>query len=140
MANSAITLVPVCTAPCQLSFPDFQIYLSPRIMGRVLDACDSERDLRSGDEWLLSVISYCEWRAGTSWRKLHRSGQRDNETRWYYKHAVRLLLTLRYSPEPGDATAAELQYILDGAKLPPRKPASRHLPSLKQIEMMKAAL
>lgn len=60
------------------------------------DMTDAERDLRSGDQWILSVIAYLEFRYGKAWRKIHRLGERDNPVRWYSLSAARLLHELRY--------------------------------------------
>jgi hypothetical protein len=105
---SRVTLI-----PAHLDSP------SPVPSCQLSDVDPTGKSSRSGDEILLSAIAYCEWRAGTSWSKLHRTGQRDNPERWYYLHAVRLLQTVRYM----DVSPVAV----------PKKPAARHLPSLHQI-------
>jgi hypothetical protein len=61
---------------------------------------DAERDLRSGDQWILSVLGYLRWRTGDDWRRLHLATERWNETRWYYLHAFKLLNDLRFANPP----------------------------------------
>lgn len=73
---------------------------SPRRTQAPMDMTDAERDLRNGDEWLLSAVSYLEYRSGKAWRKLHRPGERFNPLRWYYLDAIRLLSDLRYFSAP----------------------------------------
>jgi hypothetical protein len=49
---------------------------------------DSERDRRSGSQWLRSIKGYLEWRAGLAWR---RGEDRNSPERWQYLDALRLL-------------------------------------------------
>lgn len=49
---------------------------------------DSERDCRTGSQWMRSVKAYLSWRAGESWR---RSSGRWAPERWAYLDALRLL-------------------------------------------------
>lgn len=93
-----------------------------RVHGCLFDLSDAERDARSGDQWLLSIRSYLEWRAGKSWRQIHRKGERWNSLRWHYLGGIRLLNEIRYQPEPGPALA-----------LPLIQQRKRHLPSLAQV-------
>jgi hypothetical protein len=84
--RSVVTEVTTCIHVCRLTYP---------LMS------DAERDERTGDQWIASAIAYLNFNAGDTWRKLHRSGERYNETRWYFKSAANLINQLRYSsPKP----------------------------------------
>jgi hypothetical protein len=73
---------------------------SPAIQALPLDSGSDTFDGRTGSEILRSAIAYCEWRAGTSWRKLHVSGQRFHPQRIGYLRAVTLLMqVLHDSPQ-----------------------------------------
>jgi hypothetical protein len=126
----------------------------PRSKGRVCELSDAERDERSGDEWLLSAMDYCDFRAGVAWRKLHRTGQRSNPTRSYYLDGIRLLSTVRSAVAPpcsckhcaplNARRAADLDrscLILAAAvaMTVPKRPVSSHLPSLKQVASLRRA-
>jgi len=94
------------------------------------DMTDAERDERSGDEWLHSVLSYLNFRAGCDWRELHRAGQRSNPVRWYYLDAIRLINSI------GHADASKC-HCAECNPAPKKRPA-RHLPTLEQIAKVKA--
>jgi len=49
---------------------------------------DSERDKRTGGQWLRSITAYLEWQSGDSWR---RASDRNSPERWLYLDAIRLL-------------------------------------------------
>lgn len=73
---------------------------SPKLVGPGMDMTDAERDLRTGDQWLLSVVQYLEFRSGKAWRKLNRADERWNAVRCHYLDGVRLLSSLRYLSVP----------------------------------------
>lgn len=52
---------------------------------------ESERDRRSGSQWLKSIHAYLEFRAGESWRRLESPAQRNSPDRWEYLEAIRFL-------------------------------------------------
>jgi hypothetical protein len=62
---------------------------------------DSERDHRTGDQWLRSVIAYLEFRAGDSWRNLSNQKLRNSPVRWEALDAIRLIKEVRYAPVEG---------------------------------------
>jgi hypothetical protein len=49
---------------------------------------DSERDRRSGRQWLKAVNAYLEYMTGDAWR---RGSERNSPERWYYLDAIRWL-------------------------------------------------
>lgn len=55
--------------------------------------------VRTPDQILRSVISYCEFRAGESWRNLFDPAQRHDPERWDWLDAARLCESVRYAPE-----------------------------------------
>lgn len=85
----ALTLVPF-----QLSFEGFGVSQGAVTgisgSGSGLSG-DLEKEQRSGRQWLKSVESYCLWRAGESWRKVHTAEGRWNAVRWEYLDAARLI-------------------------------------------------
>lgn len=91
------------------------------------DVAESERRDRTGDQWILAVVGYLEYRAGSSWRKLHISTQRQSPVRWHYLLAIRLLLDVRYA-EP--SAHCSLCAVPCGAE---KKPPARHLPTMEQV-------
>jgi hypothetical protein len=90
----------------QLSlFPGWRIdSRRPRLrsMGTVIN--------RAPDQILRSVIAYCLWRAGESWRNPSSPDNRRNEDRLSYLEAIRVINRVRYEPahlpEPVPAAAA----------------------------------
>ena len=69
-------------------------------------------DSRTPDQLIRSVIAYLEWRAGESWRNLTFRADRNDQDRWDYLDAVRLVAKMRYAeprrPQlvlPGPVTA-----------------------------------
>ena len=50
---------------------------------------DAERDRRSCQQWLRSILSYLEFRSGASWRRLSDPEQRWNPERLDYLVAIR---------------------------------------------------
>lgn len=50
---------------------------------------DRERDKRSGAQWLKSVLSYLEYGAGDSWRRLSDPAQRWHPERQWYLSGIR---------------------------------------------------
>jgi hypothetical protein len=57
----------------------------------------AERDNRTADQWLKSIIGYLEWRAGECWRRLSCREQRFSPDRLEYLAAIRTISDLRYS-------------------------------------------
>jgi len=53
---------------------------------------------RAPDQILRSVIAYCLWRAGESWRNPSSADNRRNEDRLAYVEAIRVINRVRYSP------------------------------------------
>lgn len=96
------TLVTLRVVPLQLTLPGLD---RPGCVLLSCDFGDEERDLRDGRQWLESAISYCLWRSGDRWRKLHRGGDRWSSSRWEYLEAVRLLCSLLYAPDKSAAPA-----------------------------------
>lgn len=86
----------------------------------------SERDARTGDQWILAVIAYLEWRSGSAWRKLHVPAQRWSPVRWEYLDAMRIMLQARYSTKPHTCAYCAAAGV-------PKKPAARHLPTMEQV-------
>jgi len=84
----------------QLLLVAFQPSLPFAGSGIVREMSDRERDARSGDEWLLSVVGYFLWRSGKDWRKLARTGQRFHPVRVAYLDPAQLLFELRHKPVP----------------------------------------
>ena len=75
-----------------LQFPDFGYYsLAGAIDIPSSLGIDLEHEMRTGLQWLKSVRAYCMWRAGDSWRKLNRSGERWKSSRAEYLDAARLI-------------------------------------------------
>lgn len=91
----------------------------------LVDMTDQERDARSTAEWLDAISGYLEFRAGDSWRRIHRSDQRYNPVRWYYLDALRLINMLRAGGEIARPSTAVT-----------RKQTIRHLPAMATIESM----
>ena len=61
---------------------------------------DLQREKRSGDQWIRSILDYCYWRAGDCWRNLTFRDQRMSPQRWDYLRAARLVSGLRYYVPP----------------------------------------
>jgi hypothetical protein len=77
-------------APIQLSlFAWRKPWHSAGIMGT------GDRAWRSPDQLLRSVVAYCQWRAGESWRRLSDTSIRNSQDRWDYLTAVRLVESVR---------------------------------------------
>jgi hypothetical protein len=77
-----------------LLFPDARPHnWRPFPAGQVL------RDKRSGQQWIKSVIAYCEFRAGEPWRRLSDPDQRNDPERWAYLDAARLIHSKQYESE-----------------------------------------
>lgn len=55
------------------------------------------RERRSADQLLRSVIGYLEWRAGECWRDFSRRADRNDQERWDYLGAIRLVSKIRYA-------------------------------------------
>jgi hypothetical protein len=60
---------------------------------------DAERDGRTGDQILRSVLSYLGWRAGDGWRNINRRSQRWSSLRMDYLAAYFVVSTVRCAPE-----------------------------------------
>jgi hypothetical protein len=59
----------------------------------------SQVDGRTARQWLQSAITYCNWRAGDSWRRLSDPEQRNSPERDWYLSGSRTLLEALNSPE-----------------------------------------
>jgi len=99
------------------------------VQALMFDLTDSARDARSGDEWILSVVSYLEFRSGKSWRKVHKAEQRWHGVRWHYLRAVKLLGELRYATVP----PCNCSKFCSAPKKPVQR--AKHLPVAKVIAM-----
>lgn len=55
---------------------------------------DSERDRRSGPQWLKAVRSYLQFQSGDSWRRLSDPLQRNSPERIWYLNGIRRLNSL----------------------------------------------
>lgn len=66
-------------------------------------------------EILLNAIGYCDWRAGSSWRKLHRPNHRWNATRWLFIDAGKFFRAVLEGKE-----ARQIGAAVD--TMPPKKP------------------
>ena len=69
-------------------------------------------DGRTGIQWVRSILSYLDWRTGSSWRPLSHRWHPD---RWYYLDGYRLVLEAWNTPELATPE------IVDA--IPPKKPA-----------------
>jgi hypothetical protein len=52
---------------------------------------DSERDGRTGRQWLLAVRSYLEFCCGDAWRSHSDPSQKNSPERWWYLNGIRTL-------------------------------------------------
>jgi hypothetical protein len=64
------------------------------------DMTDAQRDARSPDQWLCSVISYCDWRTGDSWRRRSDRNHREDQDRADWLDASRRVRTIRHLVSP----------------------------------------
>ena len=55
------------------------------------------RSQRTPDQWLRSVIAYLAWRSGDSWLPLSFPDIRNDQERWDYLSAIRLVESIRYT-------------------------------------------
>lgn len=95
-------------------FPELEVRCGCRLEGME----DSERDRRTGGQWLRSINSYLEFMAGSAWR---RSEDRfSSPDRKYYIDGIRLLNGIGREP----MYAASLQVVL------PRTVLDIHLSAL----------
>ena len=60
----------------------------------------AERVKRTPDQIVRSVIAYCEWRAGEPWRNVAIATLRNDQERWDYLDAVKILHRVRYTEPP----------------------------------------
>lgn len=58
---------------------------------------DTERDKRTGGQWLRAITSYCEFRAGDAWRRLSDPNQRNAPERLWYLGGIRTLNGIKVS-------------------------------------------
>jgi len=59
--------------------------------GRLVPVQDSERDRRSGGQWLRAILSYLEFGAGDAWRRLSDPEQRNSPERLWYLGGIRTI-------------------------------------------------
>jgi hypothetical protein len=60
----------------------------------------TEKDSRTGDQLLRSVVAYLDWRAGDSWRRLGTHAGRFSPSRLEYLEAIYLINTVRSTYAP----------------------------------------
>ncbi len=73
-----------------------------------LKRAEWEKDNRCGLAWLKSILAYCEFRAGASWRRLSDPAQRWSADRMWYLNGVRAVNDLIHAPERKDNSALPL--------------------------------
>jgi len=80
---------------------------------------DSERDGRTGRQWLLAVRSYLEFCCGDAWRRPSDPSHRHSPERWWYLNGIRTLngvqsasqvpcIHIVHRPDPADPRAIAL--------------------------------
>lgn len=95
------------------------------------------RDKRTGLQWVKSVIAYCEWRAGDSWRNLSYADQRSDPERWTYLDAARAVHSAFYRDEP----TGKLHFALPVLNAePPPLPGELDLAELPRKVLVSALL
>lgn len=75
---------------------------SQALSGVANDKCtvtDSERDGRTANQWLKSVVAYLEFRTGDAWRRSSNPKDRWSPDRLYYLDAIRLVNSVRGYPD-----------------------------------------
>jgi hypothetical protein len=85
-----------------LSAVPFQLLLFPNHPAhtwRPFPLGQTLREKRSAQQWIKSVVAYCEWRAGDPWRSLSDPEQRSDPDRWDWLDAARLVRSKQYEPE-----------------------------------------
>lgn len=88
---------------------------------------DSLLSGRTPSQFLKSVMAYCDWRAGRSWRNSSKASERNHPDRDWYLNGMRAVADVFYADE--DELAGRGKLHVAKPSLPPLDPAPAPLPA-----------
>ena len=96
----------------------------------------SDRDERSGSQWLRAISAYLEYRTGDAWRRLSDPSQRWDPERLWYLNGIRAIHSIGCGPLPHGVRSTS---NIDLGEIPRLSPSLKKPPAVASPGRIQAA-